>query len=246
MKKIWLALALPLMIWAQQGPPAVTQAPEPHRVTKLIRLNYAKASDIADLLRPEGFNINAQNGLHAIVVEGPDTRIAEAEQIIKQLDQPSPSETARTRNIEVTVYVIGATTKGDSAHTLPPDLAGVAKQFHTIFPYTDYRLLDTAVLVSRIGNGSSTSSFMPDFPAPDPNRKSHYNIDYTTIPDASNTSPEVVKFHEFTFLGELPWGPVRLSSDFDVREGQKVVVGKTTVNNDDSAIFLVLSAKELR
>lgn len=241
MKRVLLVLALAEMM---RGQAAVTQAPEPH--TKLIHLNFAKASDIADLLRPEGFNINAQNGLHAIVVEGPDARVAEAEQIIKDLDRPSPDEKARDRDVEVTVYLIGATTKAEAAHTLSADLAGVAKQLHAIFPYTDYRLLDTAVLVSRTGNGSTTSSFMPDFPAPDPNRKSHYSITYLTMADVSNTSPELVKFHEFTFQGDLPWGPVRLETDVDVREGQKVVVGKTTVNNDDSAIFLVLSAKELR
>jgi hypothetical protein len=244
MKRILAALVFPAMIWAQSQP-APSLPHEPHRVTKLIHLNYAKASDIADLLRPEGFNINAQNGLHAIVVEGLDARVAEAEQIIKELDKPSPSETARARDVEVTVALIGATTKTDAAHTLPTDLAGVGKQLHAIFPYTDYRLLDTAVLVSRIGNGSDTDSFMPDFPAGDPNKKSHYSIAYVTIPDLSSASSEIVKFHEFTFRCDLPWGPVRLKTDVDVHDGQKIVVGKTTVDNDDSAIFLVLSAKEL-
>jgi hypothetical protein len=245
MKRILLALVFPAMIWAQSKP-AVSPAPEPNREVRLIHLNYAVASQVADLLRPEGFNINAQNGLHAVVVEGPPAEIERAEQIIKELDRPSPSETARGKDVEVTISLIGATTKTESAHNLPPDLAGVAKQLHEIFPYTDYRLLDRAVLVSRIGNGSSAGSFMPDFPEPNPNnRKSQYSIAYKIVPDLSSTSPEILKFEELTFEGELPWGNVRLRTDLDMRDGQKVVVSKTTVDNDDSAIFLVLSAKEL-
>ncbi|HVN83075.1 MAG TPA: hypothetical protein VMW38_29095 [Terriglobia bacterium] len=34
-----------------------------------------------------------------------------------------------------------------------------------------------------------------------------------------------------------------INTDLDVREGQKVVVGKATVDNSNNALFLVLTAR---
>jgi hypothetical protein len=220
---------------------------KPPDVTRLIHLRYVPATQILELLRPEGFWVAGQNGLHAIVVQGSADRVAAAEQLIKQLDQPSASETARNQNVEVTVDLIGATIKANGSQSLPAELAGVGRQLHAAFPYADYRLLDITVLRSRAGAAALTEGFMPDFPAAAVlSQKPHYTIGYTISPEVSGQVPPPIKFHDFTFQ-EIASGQLgaKLQTDFDAQPGQKIVVGKTTVDSDDSAIFLVVTAKEL-
>jgi hypothetical protein len=43
--------------------------------------------------------------------------------------------------------------------------------------------------------------------------------------------------------GQMEYKTTGLSSDIDIRDGQKVVVGKSDVNNGESPLILVVTAK---
>ena len=64
------------------------------------------------------------------------SNVASAEQTVKELDIPQASDSGR--DIEVTVYVLGATNKPQSAVTTPTatpkPLEAVVKQLQSIFP----------------------------------------------------------------------------------------------------------------
>jgi type II secretory pathway component GspD/PulD (secretin) len=89
----------------------VGQTDKPLEITKVVHVRYAVPKAIADLLNPGqgGFIAVADNGMKAVVLKGRPDKIAEAEQTIKELDVPPAGESAH--DIEVTVYVIGGTSK---------------------------------------------------------------------------------------------------------------------------------------
>ncbi|MBV9158069.1 MAG: hypothetical protein JO097_17520 [Acidobacteriaceae bacterium] len=239
-------LGVPALALAQT--PTVTQTPaEPATpiITKVIRVRYASPETIAELLRPGNpAVIVGDNGLKAIVLKGQSTDISSAEQAVKELDTPPPSGSGK--NIEVTVYVVGATANSESRATAPREIEPVIKQLQGIFPYGSYQLLDTMQIRSGEGRQASTRGIMKSFATGSTSGSKTYSIVYNTDADSQENGQRAIRFQRFQFYtNENDKDQVGFDTDFDVREGQKVVVGKTNVNAGDSALFVVLTARIL-
>ena len=215
-------------------------------------------------------NCEASEPLRAIVVNGHSTAVTKVEQTIRELDalSPSSSSTISNKNVELTTYVIGGSTqpfvgaKEVSGETLAP----VIKQLRAVFPYSHYQLLSTMVMRSALNGKAESSGLMGVQLNPDFARPSMYKISYDSA-QLSGASPDTMHLASFRFSMKLPyvntplntvttksgsipyantsWSmmDLGLQTDVDLREGQKVVVGKTNVSDSDSCIFLVLVAR---
>jgi hypothetical protein len=257
MKKIVVAafLALPMAISAQDAQSAGGSAPA--RVTKIVRVQYGNPRVIAHLAASDaGVNYESDDSLRAIVLKGLPSAVDSVERTIHELD--SPSSGIGARNVEVTVSVIGASNKPDllPRNEIPDNLAGVVKQLRAIFPYQSYALFSSMLMRSREGAKSESQGLMQglggsaSLPYPNP---------YTLVYDEANLSSvdgrPLVHLKNFRFFVKtpVPTGPagsssytnsdVGLLTDVDLREGQKVVVGKANLQNSDAALFVVLSAR---
>src|SRR5262249_1058165 len=122
-----------------------------------------------------------------------------------------------------------------------------AKQLHGLFQYKGYKTLESFVLRARDGQGGNTSGVIPGNP------EASYDFRYGTAV-VSGGAPRVVQINRLELSVRTPTserdkeGRIRyesssINTNIDVREGQKVVVGKSTFHGSNDALILVVTAK---
>ena len=251
-------LFLPNVSFAQQAPPASRAEPS-DTVSKVVKVRYGIARKIAELIIPgTPVTVTADNILNVIVLKGAPNLVASLEQTIRELDLPGTAQTARAhRDIELVVTVIGGS---DKTELLPEAqiseaLAPVVKQLRAVFPYKSYQLLSSMLLRSSGGRPGGNTGVMKNLISPGTlPHVSGYEVGFEAITTSEEEKP-TIHLRNFLFktsvptpIGPLPnttqWqnNDVIIRTDVDLREGQKVVVGKADVNND-LALFVVLTAR---
>jgi hypothetical protein len=213
-------------------------------VTKVFQLKYADTGRVVKLLNRNGVVWDDQ--LRAIVVSRPKSDMAEIEQMIQRFDVPPPP----VQNIDVTIYLMSALGTPSSG-IIPPELEGVVKQLKNTFSYKGYQLIDTEVMRVRAGQGGEVSGVVNGGPALDGAR----TISQVKFRSASVSTDEKGRTIRIDGLkvglripvatGEKQYNYIDtgINTDVDVREGQKVVVGKSNMDGSDRASIVVLTAK---
>lgn len=202
--------------------------PPEQRMSKLIIVKHADPSELTRLLGVFNVGANANRDMKAISVSGTPESVTAYEEAVRRLDVPPPAP----RNIELTAYILEASQQPEAA-TLPAELEGVARQLKSVFAFQGLRLLDTAVIRTREGQGASASGHMP----------------YGTV----QTAPYTLEFQSARFTDERLIRIDRLSmhaagtrpfnTALDFKEGQKVVVGKSGIEGAQKALILVITGK---
>lgn len=247
-------ILLPRLVLAQEPVPYATEMKPPVKVTKVVRVHYAKAEALAALVGSGlPVTVNADNNLQVIVLKGMPDTVASVEQAIRELDVPSPAP--KSKDVEVIVSVIGASNGTDlpAGQEMPEGMAPVVKQLRAIFPYKNYQLLSTMLLRSKEGAKAENSGVMKSLSQAN---ESNYFVGY----DSTSFSPEagkpVIHLRSFRFHTklEVPEQPraavtmvresnIDIATDIDLPEGQKTVVGKADTGSSDAALFVVLTAR---
>jgi hypothetical protein len=227
------------MIWTILGAAGLClgqgNTPEaPKMVQRMIEVKNADAIQIAHLVEFPGISVKYNGTMHVIMVYGIESAVTQVEAMIHKLDV-APME------VDITVYILSASAQaGDD---LPKDLASTGKQLHSLFPYKGYRMVDFFVTRNREGrhadvSGTLTTSAPYDF---------HFGSS-----SLSRSTPRVLRLDGVQFNLQWPTKDTEgkgaiyktsLRTDIDVAEGQKVVVGRSSLNSPDDAIILVVTAK---
>ena len=215
------------------------------RVTRIISIKNGNLNQIQNTIHAllTGTGVVASSDNEHIILSGPKDAVAGFEEVIKQLD-------VAKKDVETTVYMIIAHLQSGDGTPLPPELDPVVKQLKGLFSYKSFKLLDSFVLRSRDGQAADTSGFVP---APAEKQKTIYQFRYGRMGVQSAEGGHQIRFDNLKFglrvptvnaKGEIQYVEAGISTDVDVPEGKKVVVGKTSaVEGPDSALILVISAK---
>jgi hypothetical protein len=156
------------------------------------------------------------------------------------------------KNVELTVYLLsGATVIGTPAtDDVPQDLAATVKQLHSLFTYKSYKLAESFILRGRSNTnrgGAHTEGVLPGSGV-------HYNFGYQQV-RVSAEKPYMVHIDSISMnlQGPPTYGPDgkqrgnstvgSIGTDLDLVEGQKVVVGKSSINSNGDALILVIVPK---
>lgn len=239
MTKITIAILLTAM--------SCLRAQEP-KVEKVFQLKYADANRVAKLLNRHGVVWDDQ--LRALVVSGPKSDMAEVEQIIQRFDVPPPP----VLNIDVTIYLMSALGTPSSS-AVPPELEAVVKQLKNTFSYKGYQLIDTEVMRVRAGQGGEVSGVVNGAPSVDGN-KTISQVKFFSASVSTDEKGRSIRIDSLKVGFKIPVtsgsGPGQkqyqyidtgINTNVDVREGQKVVVGKSNMDGSDRASIVVLTAK---
>jgi hypothetical protein len=248
--------------FAQQATPAPPPHAEPPPiVTKVIRIRYGNASKIAELIsRGTSANVTADNVLSVIVLRGAPNSVASLEQTIHELDTPGTGQAVRAhRDVELIVSVLGASDKTEllSQGQISEALTPVVKQLRAVFPYRNYQLLSSMLLRSSEGTpGGNTGVIKNMANSGNLPQMSGYGVGFEQIIVSSEEDKPRIRIRNFSFKTSVPtlagsipnttqWQDrdVLIRTDVDLREGQKVVVGKADVGSSDLALFVVLTAR---
>jgi hypothetical protein len=217
-----------LMAWGQDASTKI--------VLRVIPLKYASPSAIYKVV--SAFQPNAMqydDSLHVISVRGNAEMVSAIEEAVKKLD-------VLPADFELTVYLISSSPQ--TGDLLPEALNATAKQLHGVFAYKGYQLIDSFVLRGRDGQGGSADGTL---------KSSTYSFRYGRATVMEGT-PKMVNLQSLNLQIRMPTGArgdkgqpeyktTGVSTDIDIRDGQKVVVGKSDVNNGESPLILVVTAK---
>ncbi len=220
-------------------------------IQRIFPVKNVDVRHLRDLLGIFGVNIVANDEPRVLAVSGPKERVEAVAEAIRQLDVPA----APRRNVELTAYMIVASPKASDSGGLPAALDSVVKQLKTVFAYQGYRLLESFVLRGREGENGSTMGHAPSPALPDAPEKVDYEFGYSTVTVSPGDAPRMIRLDglELSLVVPIPrnsdpktrdfnYVKGRINTDIDIREGQKVVVGKANVDGSDSAFFLVVMA----
>lgn len=224
---------------------AALLAQEPvSRVLMMKYINPERAIPVLSVLAGKQVRWQADSQMKLIVMSGPGELVKALEEAIQKLDVPPPVE----KNVELTFYMLLASAQPEGT-VVPPDLNGVAAQLRNVFGFKSLRVLETSVLRGREGRQLeakglvATSSKLAET-AP-------YVISAKAVAVTVGEKGATIRLDGLRFNAQFPVGspsaiqfqPVSISTDLDVREGQKVVVGKASIDAAAQSIFLVVTAK---
>lgn len=197
--------------------------------------------------------IKIQMYQNTLVLNGSQESVNAAEQLIKNLMSAAPRE----RDIEITGYIILASVDwksergqnlpaGGGVANMPADLDPVLKQFRSLLNYKAFHVLDTLILRGRENSGMASSGFLAVPGAA--GATADFRVQRPSVTD------DVVHLKDLTLTVRIPTSrvtdkgivitnDVRISTDADVKAGQKVAIGKASVDSNGDALILVVSAK---
>ena len=164
-----------------------------------------------------------------------------------QEKQPLPAETA-DRNVELTVYLLSGL-QAQAADDVPHDLAPIVRQLRSLFSYKAYKLTESFILRGRQGRAAYTQGILPG------SGGLRYSVRYNRI----RISPEKPYMLHIDGLSISVRGPpiygsdgkqrdnmvASIDTDLDLADGQKTVVGKSSINSTGDALILVIVPKVL-
>ncbi len=259
---------LPLFAHAQENPtPTVAPeaAPKPDAapsqnaprvnpdnwVTQVFQLKHARASELVTVLRMISGRAEFQRDLNVLMWSGPKELAPAVKDVVERLDVP----TAAAPSIDLTFYMLSGSKHEAPSASLPSELEGVATQVKGIFGLTKLSLLESAVIRVRDGSGGRTEGVVPGLG--DESHPANYQIDFGPAAATSDERGRVVSLTRLSLRLNVPFGDrspagtlsnvsyreSSLRTDATVREGQKVVVGKASVDRSGDTLFLVVTAK---
>lgn len=236
-KLIWCALSVAGALSAQVAaapPPAEILKPGPIFQQRVFMLKYADARNVANVLAVFGYGIKADRDMHVVAVSAPAEAMSAIEDAVKRLDVP----TSATKDIDLVVYMVVASEQSAAGGGLPPELQAVTDELKKIFSYKSFRLLDSIVLRTQPGNRASADGVV--------GTTDRTTYSFAVVPTTVTEDPKgrLIRLDNLNLNVHLQPGDRRtgISTEITVREGQRVVVGKSNMGNDQ-ALILVVTAK---
>jgi hypothetical protein len=236
-KRFLLAVVLVATAVMAQTP----QNPD-ERIQKLVTLKFADPQVIQRLLTNFGVETRVDGGMKVIVLSGSRNRVTTAEDAIKELDV----STAAQKDIELTVYFVVGTDSNLQTNLdgnpIPQDLQSTVAALKTAFPFKGYVLLDVLSLRARSGVSADTTGQLTG------SRYTVFHVRSASI-EGDGTMIRLDGMHAGVRIprisnGKTEYADTGVSAEVvDVKEGQKLVVGRSSLNGPEKALFLVLIAK---
>jgi hypothetical protein len=224
----------------EPAPAANTEAQ--HWPVKLFLVKYANVNHLANLFRAFGATAQPDEDLKAISVRAPKEVLAAIEESLQRLDVPQ----VPAKNVQLEAYLLTASGQGSSVN-IPGDLEPVIKQLKSVFNYQGFRLLGTLSWRGRDGAGGIVTGLLPSASS-DSGQSTFYTFKINRVGITSEGQQPSIRINDlvlqldFTVKGGGTQHAA-INTSIDVHEGQKVVVGKANIDNADSALILVLTAK---
>lgn len=219
------------------------------RASKIIPVKNVDANRLANKIGELTLaNISGPSGLRMttvqnnIVLSGPDDAVAAAEQLIKALDVAEP----KLRTIEVAGYIVLGMQQAGDGGAMPADLDPVLKQFRSLLSYKNFRVLDTIILRGKENSYMSSDGFLA-LPG-SAGATADFTVQHPGVTDdivhLKNLALTVhIPTTRVNDKGHVITTDVRIATDADVKAGQKVAIGKASVDSAGDALILVISAK---
>lgn len=218
-------------------------------VTHVFRVEHADVRDLVDVLRMFPGLVTPQSDLGVVAWKGPQTALPAIEAAIASLDVPP----APASNVELTAYLILASKGGPGGSPPPAALAGVAEQLESVFGFDSLRLVETAVIRARDGSGGQVEGVLPELSGE--GRTTRFRVGFKRLRVTGDDGARSIRVDRFAATVLTPHTVVEqgqastqhlsvgIDTDIDLREGQKAVIGKTSLEGTAETLFVVVTGR---
>ncbi len=221
---------------------AVLACAEDAKVQKILPVKNGDSGQVFATVRDvlDGMPIKVRLYQNSIVVNGTPEAVAAAEQLVKNLESSTP----RDRDCEITGYIVLASVQvGDGTGAVPGELEPVLKQFRSVLNYKAFRVLDTIILRTKENSSPANSNGSLPLPnGPTLGASVQFSVNKAVVSD------DTIQLKGLRLSTGVPensslYRNINITSDVDVKAGQKVAIGKASVDANGDALILVISAK---
>lgn len=257
-----LTLAFASTAFAQEATPTPqptsgSTATRPGLKNRVFEIKHRDPDTLLAVLRLLGSGyggMSVSNEFRTLTVRDYPENIATIEEAIRRLDTPVPP----TPGIEFRVHILIASNAATSSNQYPAEISDVVKQLQSTLSYKNYYLMTSAVLRTKEGpvgvqnKGVADFKLMTEGAARNNPIFYEYRARHITL-DTTSTGAPVMQIGNFGFnmripvevnTGQIQYDTVGFESPVSVREGEKVVVGTTTMQ--DKGIIVILTARVVR
>ena len=265
-----ILLALAATAFAQQPPqqPQPAQAPPPPSRSldyveekgfkgKVFELKHRNPDVLYNVLRPlasgfKGATMSPSRDFRTITVRDFPENIAMIEEAIKRLDVPE----TEAPDVELHVHVLVASNVAGPAEEYPTELSDVLKQLQATLKYKGYSLMASSIHRAKVGLGpghgvgnkgvAESKLFSVSTPQANPILY-NYNIGPLALEGSKIQMPSFsfqIRIPLIVGANQIQYENVGFDSPVTLREGERVVVGTTTMA--DKGLIVVVSAKILK
>lgn len=216
-------------------------------VTQIFKIEYGDVRNIADVISLFGGRVQPEPELGVIGWTGPESQLPAVEAAIRSLDvAPVPEP-----NVELTVWFLLAVNDGLGTRSVPASLDGVAVQLQDVFGYDSVRLIETTALRVRNGSRGELNGILPQPSGED--REARYKFGFRRLWLNTDESGRSIRLDGLSAGVQAPhtvleagqrttrYMETGVSTDIDIREGQKAVIGKTSVEGGEETVFIVVT-----
>lgn len=224
--------------------------------TRLFEVKHRDPNQLFRVVRTlgsgfKGSSISVNQEFKTITVRDFPENLAVIEEALKRLDTPE----APRPNIEFRVHVLIASNAAPSANEYPAELSDVVKQLQSTLKYKSYTIMTSSTHRTREGSAEISNKGVAEeklfgITTPQNNPIFYgYVINSVSLDGPGASSVKIGNFNfEIRFpinVGtEMRWEPLGFNSPVSIGEGERVVVGTTTL--EDKGLMVVISAKIIR
>jgi hypothetical protein len=209
----------------------------PGDVQRVFVLKNVRAEEMAKLLSvfPADISHISLNATQTLGVSAAPAVVAAIEETIKRLDVPPPL----AKSVDVAGYVLECSTKGAEGDGAPAELQDVVAQLRRTFGYAGCGLGTTLFARAAAGNRFDTSARWTSVREGGMLASGTYSLQAGRVTVDSPGETPVIRFTNLRVMRDGP----SYSGDIDVRNGQRVVVGKLGTVETGRDLIFVLTAK---
>jgi hypothetical protein len=264
--RILFAIAITLLCahvaGAQQPAPAASAQGDSYVSEKGFRsrvfeVKHRDPSNLMRVLAPlgsgfKGATMSSNQDFKTITVRDFPENIAAVEEAIRRLDAPEPARPGIEFHVHILVATNSPTFSPPNAY--PEELNAVIKQLQSTINYKFYHLMTTQVLRAKEQGlrtasvkGVSELTLRADTQASKNPIFYDFNFDNITL-DAVTSTAAKIQVGQFGFTmrvplivgaqGQLQYENIGFSTPVNMREGEKVVVGTTSMENKGIVVVL--------
>jgi hypothetical protein len=221
--------------------------------TRLFEVKHRDPNQLFKVVRTlgsgfKGSSVSVNNELKTITVRDFPENLAVIEEALKRLDTPE----APSPSIEFRIHVLVASNAAPAANDYPAELSDTVKQLQSTLKYKSYVVMASSTHRTREGAGEVSNKGVAEAKLFDVTTPQNNPIFYGYGLRSVSLDGAAVKVENFTFeirfpinVGtEMRWEPLGFNTPVRINEGERVVVGTTTLQ--DRALMVVLSAKIIR
>jgi hypothetical protein len=224
---------------------------------RMFEIKNREPNSLLEVLRPlgsgfKGAAMSVNQEYRTLTVRDFPENIAVVEEALRRLDVAE----AQRPDMEFRIYVLLASNTDGAANDFPPELNDVIGQLRTTFKYKDYSLLITSVHRTKDGPGGINNKGVADAkkltstPLPSGNPIFYnYILQPISLDLATTAGNSTAHIGNFSFNMRIPisigtevrFEDIGFKTPVNIREGEKVVVGTTTM--EEKGLIVVLSAR---